>query len=99
MAHRALCWAGTKPLASLLDGWLASILPHLWMAGAALIFPALVLAVIERWLPKRIREGIRKPLKELVGATDTPSGQQSSLDNRQPPSSRPEFTQGLERPM
>ena len=47
MALWAICWAGTKPVASLVDGWLASHLPHLWMAGAALTLPALGVALAE----------------------------------------------------
>ncbi len=40
MALWAIAWAGTKPIASLLDGWLATVL-SVRLAGIILIMPAL----------------------------------------------------------
>jgi predicted MFS family arabinose efflux permease len=66
MALWAICWAGTKPVASLVDGWLASHLPHLWMAGAALTLPALGVALAEICLSKNARNRLRKPVKRWL---------------------------------
>jgi MFS family permease len=55
MALWAVAWAGSKPFASLADGWLATsfgILP----AGLLLAAPALAVAAAELWLPKMFRE-------------------------------------------
>jgi hypothetical protein len=59
MALWAICWAGSKPLASLVDGGLASVAPHLWIAAAALALPAVLLAVAEIFLSQASREMVR----------------------------------------
>jgi MFS family permease len=59
MALWAIAWAGTKPLASLLDGWLATNL-GLRLAGLILIAPAVGLALTEICLRKASREWLRK---------------------------------------
>lgn len=54
----AIAWAGTKPFASLMDGWLAShvgVLP----AGLALAGPALLLALGEICIPKSVKHFIK----------------------------------------
>lgn len=54
----AIAWAGTKPFASLLDGWLAvhiGIVP----TSITLVFPALIVAVTEIFLPPVFRQRIR----------------------------------------
>ncbi len=51
MALWAVAWAGSKPFASLTDGWLASHFGVL-TAGLALATPALIVACLEIWLPK-----------------------------------------------
>ena len=59
MALWAIAWAGTKPLASLIDGWLASafgILP----AAAVLVVPALLLGLFEICLPSRRKKQIKQ---------------------------------------
>lgn len=48
----AIAWAGTKPLASLADGWLASA-TDVRVAGLVLTLPAIVLAILEICLSKR----------------------------------------------
>jgi MFS family permease len=55
----AIAWAGSKPLASLSDGWLAS---HLGVFHAAMLLaaPALTLALLEIFLPKSVTDKIRK---------------------------------------
>ncbi len=55
MAMWAVAWAGSKPLASLCDGWLGT---HLGVldAGVALATPALVVAALELWMPPALRE-------------------------------------------
>ena len=54
----AIAWAGTKPFASLLDGWLAS---HHGIVSTTMMLalPALAIALCELWLPKSIREKVR----------------------------------------
>lgn len=55
----AIAWAGSKPLASLIDGWLAG--SHgLWVAAVALGTPALLLGAAEISL----RDGARAALKK-----------------------------------
>jgi hypothetical protein len=54
MALWAIAWAGTKPVASLADGWLATHLDVL-RAGVLLAAPALAVAALEIWLPKAWR--------------------------------------------
>jgi MFS family permease len=59
MALWAVAWAGTKPIASLLDGWLATVL-SVRLAGIILIMPALVLAMLELYLPPGVKERLKK---------------------------------------
>jgi MFS family permease len=59
MALWGIAWAGAKPVASLLDGWLSSHL-HLWVAAAILASPALVLALFEILLSKKAKKRIKK---------------------------------------
>lgn len=58
MALWVIAWAGTKPLASLLDGWLASHF-YLWLAAAVLAAPALIIALLELCLPPQAREAMK----------------------------------------
>ena len=55
MAIWAIAWAGSKPIASLADGWLASAL-GVRAAAALLIVPALLLAFGARYCPMSIRK-------------------------------------------
>jgi MFS family permease len=48
MALWAVAWAGSKPLASLADGWLASHL-GIFQAGVILAAPAMCVALLELW--------------------------------------------------
>ena len=59
MALWAVAWAGTKPIASLLDGWLATVF-SIQAAGIILIMPALVLAISELYLPRGVKERLKK---------------------------------------
>jgi hypothetical protein len=54
----AIAWAGTKPIASLLDGLSASHL-GIWPTGLLLAFPAAFLALSEICLPSKIKAPIR----------------------------------------
>jgi hypothetical protein len=54
----AIAWAGTKPLASLFDGWLAANVGFL-RTGVVLAAPALMLAFGELWLLPRWKESIK----------------------------------------
>ena len=58
MALWAIAWAGTKPIASLADGWLSSHL-HLWLAAAILAMPALFIGLGELLLRKNSRLKIK----------------------------------------
>ena len=55
MALWAIAWAGTKPLASLADGWLANAL-NVRAAGLLLALPALLLALAEIYLSDATKE-------------------------------------------
>jgi predicted MFS family arabinose efflux permease len=59
MALWAIAWAGTKPLASLVDGWLASTLGIL-PAAILLVIPALLLGIFEICLPPGAKERIKQ---------------------------------------
>jgi predicted MFS family arabinose efflux permease len=59
MALWAMAWAGSKPFASLADGWLATHLDVL-RAGLLLASPALAVAAIEIWLPNAWRVWVKR---------------------------------------
>ena len=79
----AICWAGSKPIASLFDGWLASNVPYLWMAAATLALPAVLLAVAEIVLPKKTKGHI-KALASRLGIRPSAVVTPTSLGDRQP---------------
>ena len=54
----AIAWAGTKPIASFLDGYLASTI-GIWCAVGALTSIAIVLALFEIFLPEAKKKSIR----------------------------------------
>ena len=58
MALWAIAWAGTKPIASFLDGYLASTI-GIWCAVGVLTSFAIVLALFEIFLPERKKKSIR----------------------------------------
>jgi hypothetical protein len=74
MALWAIAWAGSKPLASLADGFLAGKY-HLLVAGVVLATPAIALAACEALLPagwkKKLK--INKYLVEWRNAAQAPS--------------------------
>lgn len=75
MALWAVAWAGTKPLASLADGWLA-VNFGVFPAGLVLAGPALIVAALELWLPGRLRgkaKDIAKAYRERQAAARWPS--------------------------
>ena len=59
MALWAIAWAGTKPIASLTDGWLATVVGVRY-AGIALVLPALALALYGVMQPGRARKGTQR---------------------------------------
>jgi predicted MFS family arabinose efflux permease len=59
MALWAIAWAGSKPIASFTDGWLASTLGVRW-AGVLLAAPALAIATLELRLPNRPRQKLKQ---------------------------------------
>jgi predicted MFS family arabinose efflux permease len=71
MALWAIAWAGTKPIASLTDGWLATVLGVRY-AGIALVLPAIVLALFGIMRPGLSQKGtprpIRRPGQQEAGA-------------------------------
>jgi hypothetical protein len=58
MALWAIAWAGTKPIASLADGWLANSI-NVRAAGVILAMPALILALFEISLPDARKQKIK----------------------------------------
>jgi len=58
MALWAVAWAGSKPVASFMDGWLASNLGVRW-AGLLLAAPALAVAVLELHLPEKHKRRLK----------------------------------------
>ena len=65
MALWAIAWAGSKPFASIADGWLASHLGLFW-AAALLAAPALVVASLELWLPGEFRAKLKLSARALA---------------------------------
>lgn len=59
MALWAIAWAGTKPIASLADGWLSSH-TYLALAAALLAAPALILGLLELCLGDELRKRIKE---------------------------------------
>ena len=62
MALWAIAWAGTKPIASLTDGWLATALGVRY-AGIALVLPALALAMFGIMRPGPTQKGTQRPVR------------------------------------
>ena len=62
MALWAIAWAGSKPIASLTDGWLASTV-GIRPAGIALAAPALTIALLELLLPGPIKTRMKHRLR------------------------------------
>jgi MFS family permease len=58
----AIAWAGSKPLASLADGWLASNI-GIWLTSIAMATPAIFIGLCEIFLPGRTKSHIRKVAK------------------------------------
>jgi hypothetical protein len=54
----AIAWAGTKPVASLLDGWLAGHI-GIWLTSVVLAFAAMVLALCELMIPQTVKRRIK----------------------------------------
>jgi hypothetical protein len=99
MALWAICWAGSKPLASLVDGGLASVVPHLWIAAAVLAFPAVLLAVAEISLPQKAKDWAKGWIKDKavrVGITPSVVAASGPLNDRQPSPKRLNPVNGAE---
>ena len=62
MALWAIAWAGSKPLASLVDGWLAGTVGMRW-TGLLLASPALVVAVLELSLSSTAKDWLKERMK------------------------------------
>ncbi|MBO0771887.1 MAG: MFS transporter [Actinobacteria bacterium] len=58
MALWAIAWAGTKPLASLTDGWVASTHGMVW-AVAAVAGPAAAIGILELALPQHRKDSLK----------------------------------------
>ena len=61
----AIAWAGTKPFASLLDGWLAT---HTGMLNASLVLasPAVTIALCELLLPRKVKASINSSAEGIT---------------------------------
>ncbi len=61
----AIAWAGTKPFASLIDGWLAT---HAGMLSAslALAAPAVTIALCELLLPRNVKATINSAAEDIT---------------------------------
>jgi predicted MFS family arabinose efflux permease len=69
MAMWAIAWAGSKPIASLTDGWLAGTV-GIRSAGILLAAPALAIALLELLLPSRIKASMKDWLKVRLSMHD-----------------------------
>jgi MFS family permease len=67
MALWAIAWAGSKPLASLTDGWLASHF-GVFHTGIVLAAPAIVIALAELFLWRKGRNGLKDWIYARNGA-------------------------------
>jgi MFS family permease len=61
----AIAWAGTKPFASLLDGWLASHV-GVFVASEILVLPAVAIALLELTLPQNRKAQITNFIQRNV---------------------------------
>ncbi len=61
----AIAWAGTKPFASLLDGWLAARI-GLVPTSVVLVLPAMMIALLEILLPPGIKQHIRDVTTDCI---------------------------------
>jgi MFS family permease len=66
MALWAVAWAGTKPIASIADGWLASTVGLRW-AAALLALPAIGVAILERCPERWFKVILKKFIREYNG--------------------------------
>lgn len=68
----AIAWAGTKPVASLVDGWLAN-----WQgvqrAGAVLAAPAIVIGLLEVLMPKAAKTWLKDRGREWAWHPSAPA--------------------------
>lgn len=68
----AIAWAGTKPIASLVDGWLASNV-GIWPASVLLACPAIALALCEIMFTSGLKNSIKEwSLTNFVESNDFP---------------------------
>ena len=65
MALWAIAWAGSKPLASLADGWLAGAVGIRW-TGLVLASPALAVAVLELSLSSTAKDWLRNAWRSTI---------------------------------
>ncbi len=74
----AIAWAGTKPFASLLDGWLAS---HIGIVptSIALAAPAMTIALCELLLPKGVKIAIDESGERLTSSVISRSTSPDSI--------------------
>ena len=66
----AIAWAGTKPFASVLDGWLASHV-GVFVATEILVMPAILIALLELTLPQRSKTWITAMIHKSVRSRAT----------------------------
>ena len=89
----AICWAGSKPIASFVDGWLASTFHHLWIAAVVLAVPAVLVAGAEVALPPVAKVWLRERAYR-IGLTPSAVAISSPINDRQPSPRRLEGVHG-----
>ncbi len=77
MALWAVAWAGTKPIASLADGWLASTF-NVQIAAITLALPAILIAVLELCMTDRRRNELKVRARGWAARQPVPSPARTS---------------------
>jgi MFS family permease len=83
MALWAVAWAGTKPIASIADGWLGSTIGVRW-AAVLLAVPAIGVAVLERCPERWFKAVLKKFIREYNGSRGL-ALEQASQESFAPP--------------
>jgi hypothetical protein len=81
MALWAVAWAGTKPIASVTDGWLASVV-NVRFAAIMLALPAILIAMLELYMPDGPRTVLKAKAKRRATREAAPSPARASRSAR-----------------
>jgi len=93
----AIAWAGTKPFASLLDGWLASRI-GIVATSIALTAPAIAIALCELSLPAVVKEHINDYAKWIISRIVPDSVSRAPVHAGAEPVSLPDRTMPTDAP-